>query len=129
MMSSGSTVFDGTSLDYALKVEGGARLFVEAKSVGKQLSRNLGTDVSRRINKRWVTYLAGKRSLVQIVTQEQRLVVYLNLDPSKAKPWNDKKMRDVRGVGHWGSGGSIRAGYDIRPRRAQGPHRALVRGG
>ncbi len=31
-------VFDSTSLDYALKVDGEARLFVEAKAVGKDLS-------------------------------------------------------------------------------------------
>lgn len=31
-------VFDSTSLDYALKVDGKARLFVEAKAVGKDLS-------------------------------------------------------------------------------------------
>ena len=30
-------VLDGTAVDYALKIEGDARLFVEAKAVGKQL--------------------------------------------------------------------------------------------
>jgi hypothetical protein len=31
-------VYDGTSLDYALKVEGAPRLFLEAKAVGKARS-------------------------------------------------------------------------------------------
>jgi predicted transport protein len=45
-----------------------------------------------------------KRSFFTIEVQRQRLIVYLNLDPTKTQPWNGKSMRDVRNIGHFGMG-------------------------
>jgi predicted transport protein len=69
-----------------------------------EFMRSLGADVSRRIRKFYVGYFAGKRSFVTVEVQRQRLIVYLNLDPTKTTPWNDGAMRDVREIGHFGMG-------------------------
>ena len=63
-----------------------------------------GADVSRRIRKLYVGYFAGKRSFFTVEVQRQRLIVYLNLDPTATSPWDDKAMRDVRNIGHYGMG-------------------------
>lgn len=69
-----------------------------------EFARSLGTSVSRRIRKFYVGYFAGKRSFCTIEIQRQRLIVYLNLDPTTTTPWNEKSMRDVREIGHFGMG-------------------------
>jgi len=66
--------------------------------------RSLGAGVSRRVRKQYVGYFRGKRSFCTIELQRQRAIVYLNLDPTKTKPWNDHSMRDVREIGHFGMG-------------------------
>ena len=76
-----------------------------------EFSRSLGPDVSRRIRKHYVGYFAGKRSFCTVEVQRQRLIVYLNLDPTSTTPWNDKAMRDVREIGHFGMGD---AEYSLR---------------
>lgn len=81
--------------------------------------RGLGPDVSRRIRKQYVGYFGGKgkpRSFCTVETQRRRVLVYLGLDPTATKPWNDSAMRDVREVGHFGMGDveySIRADADL----------------
>ncbi|MEJ7787292.1 MAG: DUF5655 domain-containing protein [Solirubrobacteraceae bacterium] len=69
-----------------------------------EFGRGLGATVSRRIRKFYVGYYAGKRSFVTVEVQRQRLILYLNLDPTTAKPWDDELMRDVREIGHYGMG-------------------------
>ncbi len=69
-----------------------------------EFARSLGADVSRRIRKFYVGYYAGKRSFLTVEIQRQRLILYLNLDPPKASPWNDEVMRNVREIGHYGMG-------------------------
>lgn len=69
-----------------------------------EFGRQLGADVTRRIRKQYIGYFAGKRSFFTINVRHQRLVIYLNLDPTKTKPWSEKAMRDVREVGHFGLG-------------------------
>ncbi len=69
-----------------------------------ELGRSLGADVSRRVRKFYVGYFAGKRSFFTVEVQRQRLIVYLNLDPTMPPPWDDKAMRDVRNIGHYGMG-------------------------
>jgi predicted transport protein len=69
-----------------------------------EFARNLGADVSRRIRKFYVGYFAGKRSFFTIEVQRQRLILYLNLDPTATTPWNQDAMRDVRKIGHYGMG-------------------------
>ncbi|MBA3375041.1 MAG: hypothetical protein H0U00_04385 [Actinobacteria bacterium] len=69
-----------------------------------EFARSLGADVSRRIRKFYVGYFAGKRSFLTVEVQRQRLILYLNLEPATAAPWNDEVMRDVREIGHYGMG-------------------------
>jgi predicted transport protein len=69
-----------------------------------EFGRSLGPDVSRRIRKFYVGYFAGKRSFFTSEVQRQRVIVYVNLDPTKAQPWNENAMRDVRNIGHYGMG-------------------------
>lgn len=52
-----------------------------------EFGRSLGVDVSRRIPKFYVGYYAGKRSFVTVKVQRQRLILYLNIDPTTARPW------------------------------------------
>ena len=49
-----------------------------------EFGRSLGPDVSRRVRKFYVGYYAGKRSFFTLQVQRQRLIVYLNLDPTPA---------------------------------------------
>ena len=69
-----------------------------------EFGRSLGPTVSRRIRKQYIGYFAGKRSFFTVEVQRQRLIIYLNLDPASTAPWNDKAMRDVREIGHFGMG-------------------------
>jgi predicted transport protein len=69
-----------------------------------QFLRSLGADVSLRIRKQYISYFAGKKSFLTIEVQRQRLLLYLNLDPTNVQPWNDSMMRDVRTIGHFGMG-------------------------
>lgn len=69
-----------------------------------EFARSLGASVSRRIRKFYVGYFAGKRSFCTVEVQRQRLILYLNLDPTKTIPWDEKTMRDVREIGHYGMG-------------------------
>jgi predicted transport protein len=69
-----------------------------------EFARSLGADVSRRVRKFYVGYYAGRRSFLTVEIQRQRLILYLNLDPTTASPWNDEVMRDVREIGHYGMG-------------------------
>jgi predicted type IV restriction endonuclease/predicted transport protein len=75
-------------------------LFEQADEFG----RGLGADVSRRVRKYYIGYYAGRRSFLTIEVQRQRLILYVNLDPTATTPWNDDVMRDVRGIGHYGMG-------------------------
>ena len=77
--------------------------------------RGLGPDVSRRIRKQYIGYFGGKgkpRSFCTVETQRRRVLIYLGLDPTSTKPWNESTMRDVREVGHFGMGD---VEYSIRP--------------
>lgn len=77
--------------------------------------RGLGPDVSRRIRKQYIGYFGGKgkpRSFCTVETQRRRVLIYLGLDPTATKPWNESSMRDVREVGHFGMGD---VEYSIRP--------------
>ena len=81
-----------------------------------EFGRNLGTDVSRRIRKFYVGYFRGKRSFFTVEVQRRRLIVYLNLDPTQASPWDEQAMRDVRNIGHYGMGDtelSLRQGSQL----------------
>ena len=69
-----------------------------------EFGRSLGPNVSRRVRKFYVGYFAGKRSFFTIEVQRQRLILYLNLDPTATTPWNQEAMRDVRNIGHYGMG-------------------------
>jgi predicted transport protein len=69
-----------------------------------EFARGLSNDIGRRIRKQYVAYFAGKRSFFTLEPRKARIIVYLNLDPTTAKPWNDGAMRDVRKIGHYGMG-------------------------
>ena len=61
--------------------------------------------------KYYVGYYAGKRSFFTVEVQRQRLNISLNLDPTSTSPWNEKAMRDVREIGHFGLGDTA---YSLR---------------
>jgi predicted transport protein len=69
-----------------------------------EFGRSLGPDVSRRITKYYIGYFVGKRSFFTVEVRRQRLILFRNLDPTTTSPWNDKAMRDVREIGHYGMG-------------------------
>jgi predicted transport protein len=75
-------------------------MFKELDSFGLAL----GADATRRIRKLYVGYFRGKRSFFTVELQQQRVLVYLALDPSTTKPWNDEVMRDASNIGHFGMG-------------------------
>jgi predicted transport protein len=64
----------------------------------------LGPDVSRRIRKNYLGYFRGKKSFFTSEIQQRRIIVYLGLDPTSVKPWNDSAMRDTTAIGHFGMG-------------------------
>jgi hypothetical protein len=69
-----------------------------------EYGRSLGPDVTCRVRKQYVGYFKGKKSFFSQELQRQRVIVYLGLDARDAKPWNDKVMRDVANIGHFGLG-------------------------
>lgn len=89
--------------------------------------RGLGPDVTRRIRKQYIGYFGGKgkpRSFCTVETQRRRVLIYLSLDPTSTKPWNEAAMRDVREVGHFGMG---HVEYSIRPDADLGEIKLLIR--
>jgi predicted type IV restriction endonuclease/predicted transport protein len=89
-----------------------------------EFARSLGADVSRRVRKFYVGYYAGKRSFLTVEIQRQRLILYLNLDPTMASPWNDEVMRDVREIGHYGMGDTE---YSLRAPTQLDEAKALIK--
>ncbi len=69
-----------------------------------KFGREQGADVTRRIRKQYIGYFAGKKSFFTIEVQRQRLLLYLNLDPTTVQPWDESTMRDVTNIGHFGMG-------------------------
>lgn len=88
-----------------------------------EFGRSIGPDVTRRIRKFYVGYYAGKRSFCTIEVQRKRLIVYFNLDPTTASPWNENAMRDVREIGHFGMGDTE---YSLRTPSQLGEVKALL---
>jgi predicted transport protein len=89
-----------------------------------EFGRSLGADVSRRIRKFYVGYFAGKRSFFTVEVQRQRLILYLNLDPAAATPWNEDAMRNVREIGHYGTGDTE---YSLRTSAQLDEAKALIK--
>lgn len=52
----------------------------------------------------YINYVLGKQSLLTVQAQKTRLLVCLSLDPKGVKAWDDRVMRDLTGLGHWGMG-------------------------
>lgn len=47
-------------------------------------------------------------------------MLYLNLDPSRVKPWDENTMRDASNIGHFGMGDmelSVRQAFDVEVAR------------
>ena len=83
--------------------------------------REQGADVTRRIRKQYVGYFAGKKSFFTIEVQRQRLLLYLNLDPTTVQPWDESTMRNVTNIGHFGMGNteySVKQATDLDGARA-----------
>jgi predicted transport protein len=91
-----------------------------------EFARGLGPDVTRRIRKQYVGYFGGEKgkSFCTMETQRRRIIVYLSLDPTEAKPWNDSLMRDVREIGHFGMGDTE---YSVRQATHLDDAKALIR--
>ena len=82
------------------------------------------TDSARRIRKQYVGYFAGKKSFFRIEVQRQRLLLYLNLDPTTVQPWDENTMRDVTNIGHFGMGNTE---YSVKQATDLDGARALIR--
>ncbi len=89
-------------LDHHL--EGKPAAIVDLFEQFDEFVRSLGANVSRRVRKQYLGYFNGKRSFCTIELQRQRAIIYLNLDPTDTKSWNEHSMRDVREIGHFGMG-------------------------
>jgi predicted transport protein len=89
-----------------------------------QFGRELGADVTRRVRKQYVGYFAGKKSFFTIEVQRQRVLVYLNLDPTTVQPWDESAMRDVANIGHFGMGDTE---YSVRQTTDLDGARALIK--
>jgi len=89
-----------------------------------EFARSLGADISRRIRKFYVGYYAGKRSFLTVEIQRQRLILYLNLDPTTASPWYEDVMRDVRNIGHFGMGDTE---YSLRSPEELNAAKAMIK--
>ena len=86
-----------------------------------KFGREQGADVTRRIRKQYIGYFAGKKSFFTIEVQRQRLLLYLNLDPTTVQPWDESTMRDVTNIGHFGMGNtefSVKQATDLDGARA-----------
>jgi predicted transport protein len=86
-----------------------------------KFGREQGADVTRRIRKQYIGYFAGKKSFFTIEVQRQRLLLYLNLDPTTVQPWDESTMRDVTNIGHFGMGNteySVKQAADLDGARA-----------
>jgi predicted transport protein len=86
-----------------------------------KFGREQGADVTRRIRKQYIGYFAGKKSFFTIEVQRQRLLLYLNLDPTTVQPWDESTMRDVKNIGQFGMGNteySVKQATDLDGARA-----------
>lgn len=63
---------------------------------------SLGDDIQRKNLKLYVAF-KRLRNFVTVVFQKTNLVLYLRLDPARL-PKDDPFIRDVRQIGHWGTG-------------------------
>jgi predicted transport protein len=107
------------SLDHHLA--GKSAAIVDSFEQLDKFGRDQGADVTRRIRKQYIGYFAGKKSFFTIEVQRQRLLLYLNLDPSTAQPWDEGTMRDVTDIGHFGMGNteySVKQATDLDGARA-----------
>jgi predicted transport protein len=116
----------GAGKEYALDhhLAGKPAAVVDSFEQLDQFARELGADVSRRIRKQYVGYFAGKKSFFTLEVQRQRVLVYLNLDPTTAKPWDGNTMRDVTNIGHFGMGDTE---YSVRQAAHVDAVRALIK--
>lgn len=67
-------------------------------------AQSLGADVSRRVRKQYIGYFRGKKSFFTAEIQKGRILIYLSLTADAAQPWDEKVMRDVSKIGHFGMG-------------------------
>ncbi|HET6509351.1 MAG TPA: DUF5655 domain-containing protein [Baekduia sp.] len=94
----------GQEYDLGVHLDNKSALIKDVFAEVNAFGLSLGGDVTRRVRKLYIGYFRGKRSFFTIELQQQRAVVYLALDPDRARPWNDDVMRDVRSIGHFGLG-------------------------
>ena len=87
-----------------------------------EYGRSLGADVERRLLKFYIGYYVGK-AFFTLELQRQRILIYLNLHPSKAS-WNDHAMRDVTEIGHYGMGDTE---YSLREAEQLDEVKALIK--
>ena len=64
----------------------------------------LGPDAIRRVRKQAVNYFRGRKAMFSLKLQQQRIIVYLALQPASVSSWDSDTMRDVSNIGHWGNG-------------------------
>lgn len=81
----------------------------------------LGPDVVRTVHKMTIDYYRGKKAVFSVQLRNDRVLVFLKLDPSSVQPWNPDVMRDVTNIGHQGNGHleySLAAGGQLDEARA-----------
>lgn len=81
----------------------------------------LGPDVVRTVHKLTIDYYRGKKAVFSVQLRNDRVLVFVKLDPSSVQPWNPDVMRDVTNIGHQGNGHleySLAAGGQLDEARA-----------
>lgn len=81
----------------------------------------LGPDVVRRVHKMTIDFYRGKKAIFSVQLRNDRVLLFLKLDPASAQPWNADVMRDVTDIGHNGNGRleySLAAGSQLNEARA-----------
>lgn len=64
----------------------------------------LGPDVVRIVHKMTIDYYRGKKAIFSVQLRNNRVLLFLKLDPASRQPWNSDVMRDVTAIGHQGNG-------------------------
>lgn len=81
----------------------------------------LGPDVVRIVHKMTIDYYRGKKAVFSVQLRNDRVLLFLKLDPTSTQPWNADVMRNVTGIGHHGNGSleySLAAGGQLDEARA-----------
>ncbi len=82
----------------------------------------LGDDVQQKTLKYYIAFKRLKNfACVEIYNQAEKILVFVKVDPDSVEPINDNFLRDVRNIGHFGTGDleiTIRSTEDLERAKA-----------